>query len=160
MGEASLVEQWPASVRSKRLPHFSRFSRSGAFLLTIQLWTLYFPPRYGPPPGLHLPSAPLSSRPDCFGTGIGTLRLRACVSDQVALSVEGRNEHRTIVMIATWLVSRKQRRFPPLRCHVSQPFTEATVAKLSGTPEELNGIIGAKRRNAGLHCAVVLITKR
>jgi hypothetical protein len=86
--------------------------------------------------------------------------LRACVSDYVALSVERRNEHWAIVLITAWLISRKQRWLTALRRHVSQPFAEATMAKLSGTTKELNGIIGAERRNARLHRAVVLIAKR
>ena len=88
------------------------------------------------------------------------MRLRARVSDHVALPVESRNEHGTIVLITTWLVGREQRRFTTLRCHISQPFTEATVTEFIGTAEELNGIIGTERSNARLHGPIVLIAKR
>lgn len=88
------------------------------------------------------------------------MRLRARVSDHVALPVESRNEHRTVVLIATWLVGREQRRLTTLRCHISQPFTEATVTEFVGTAEELNGIIGTERSNARLHGPIVLIAKR
>ena len=63
------------------------------------------------------------------------------------------------MVIATWLVSRKKWGLTALRGHISQAFAETTVAKLSGTSEEFDGIIGAEGRNARLHCAVVLITK-
>src|SRR6202040_2400447 len=82
--------------------------------------------------GLHLLRTLLTSHPYCFSTSIGAVWLRACVSDQVELPVKSRNEHRAIVLIATWLISRKERWFAALRCHVPQPFTEATMAELGG----------------------------
>jgi hypothetical protein len=102
----------------------------------------------------------LTVRTDCFSTGIRAMRLRACVSDHVALPVESRNEHGTVVLIAAWLVRREQRRLTTLRSHISQPFTEATVTEFVGTAEELNGIIGTERSNARLHGPIVFITKR
>src|SRR5438445_13243084 len=76
----------------------------------------------------------------CFGTGIRAMRLRACVSDHIALPVEGRNEHRTIVLIATWLVRREQRRLTTLGRHTSQPIAATAVAEIISTGEERNGI--------------------
>ena len=102
----------------------------------------------------------MTVRADCFSTGVSAMRLRACVSDHVALPVESRNEHGTVVLIATWLVRREQRRLIPSRRYISQPFTEAAVAEFVGTAEELNGIIGTERSNARLHGPIVFIAKR
>ncbi len=76
------------------------------------------------------------------------------------LPVEVRNEHGTIVLIAARLIGGKKRRLTTLRCHISQAFAEAAVAKLGGAAEEFDGIIGAKRRDTCLHGAVVLIAER
>ena len=106
------------------------------------------------------PEALLTVGADCFSTGVRAMWLRACVSDHVALPVESRNEHGTVVLIAAWLIRGEQRRLTPLRRHISQPFTEATVTEFVGTAEELDGIIGTERSNARLHGPIVLIAKR
>ena len=62
--------------------------------------------------------------------------------------------------IAAWLVGTNKRRLTALRSHVPQPFAEAAVTKLCRTSEKLDGVIGAERRKARLHCPMVLIAER
>jgi hypothetical protein len=79
----------------------------------------------------------LNSSLYCLSTSVGTIRLRASISDRVTLSVEAGNKHRAIVLIAAGLITGKERRFTMLRSNIPEPFTEATVAKLRSTPKEL-----------------------
>jgi len=74
---------------------------------------------------------------DCLSASVGTIWLRASISDCVAASVEAGNKHWPIVLIAAGLITRKERRFTILRGHIPEAFTEATMAKLRSTPKEL-----------------------
>jgi hypothetical protein len=62
--------------------------------------------------------------------------------------------------IAARLIAGKYRRRAPLRRHISQPFAKTALTKLLRATEKLNGIIGAERRNASLHGAIVLVAER
>ena len=74
----------------------------------------------------------------CFSPRVRAIRLRARISDRVALSVETGDKHWPIVVIAPGLIAGKDWRFTVLRCHIPQTFTEATVAKLLCTSKEFD----------------------
>jgi hypothetical protein len=80
----------------------------------------------------------LNSSLDYLSACIRTIRLRAGISDCVALSVEAGNKHRAIVLIAPGLITGKDRTLTTLRSHIPETFTEATVTKLGGTSKELD----------------------
>jgi hypothetical protein len=79
----------------------------------------------------------LNSSLDCLSASVGTIWLRASISDCVAASVEAGNKHRAIVLIAAGLITRKDRTVTTLRSHIPEAFAEATMAKLRSTPKEL-----------------------
>ena len=80
----------------------------------------------------------LNSSLYCFSARVRTIRLRARISDRVAVSVEAGNKHRAIVLIAAGLITGKDWRFTILRSYIPETFTEATVTKLGGTSKELD----------------------
>lgn len=91
--------------------------------------------------------------------GFRAVRFRAGVSNYVPLSVKTRDEHRTIVRIAPWLIGTDPRSFASFWCHISKPLTEAAVTKLGGTAEKLYGIVSAERSYARLHGPVMLVAE-
>src|ERR1700730_16741295 len=96
----------------------------------------------------------------CFAARLRAIRLRAGKPDHIPLSVETGNEHRTVVVIAMWLVRTNEWWVAAFWRQISKPFAEAAVTKLRGTSKKLDGIISAEGREAGLHCPIVLIAER
>lgn len=99
-------------------------------------------------------------RLNLFRPGIRAVRLRASVANEVPLPIEAGDEHGPIVVIAAGLVVRKHWRLSPLRRHVTQALTKATIAKLGGAAEELNRIVCAERGDRGRHRPEVFIAQR
>jgi len=121
-----------------------------------------FSPRGIPPALLKVTSllTHLNSTSHRQSPSIRAIRLRTRVLHQVMLAVKITNKHRTIMQIAPRLISRKNRRLPALRRHISQTLAEAALAKLCRATKEFDGIIRAEGRDASLHGAIVLVTKR
>jgi len=105
------------------------------------------------------PRAGLNGAFYCFRARIGTVWFGAGITNQVTVTVEARDKHWAVVLIATRLVTGKDRWFAGLWGYVPKAFAEAARAKLCGTSKELNRIVCTERCNASHHGAVVLITE-
>ena len=85
-----------------------------------------------------------------FGTG---------VADGVPLAIEASDEQWASVHLAAGLIGRNDRRLISFRSGVSYPFSEAAAAEFLGAAEEVDGVIGVKGSDAGLHGAIVLLAE-
>ena len=94
-----------------------------------------------------------------FKDALGAAGLGAGVGDAVLLAVEADDEHGTSVHVAARLVWDDLRRQIALRIDVADAFSEAAPTELVGAAEEVDGVIGVKGSDAGLHGAIVLLAE-
>jgi hypothetical protein len=84
----------------------------------------------------------------------------AAVGNAIVLAVEAQDEHGAAVHVATRLVGSDLGSDVAFGVDVADPFAEAAAAEFFGAAEEVDGVVGVVRGDAGFHGAEMFVTER
>jgi len=95
----------------------------------------------------------------CFEHTLRAAGLRACVGHAIVLSVKADDEHWPAMHIAARLIRGQIRCIGAPGRDIADSLAEATPAKLVSTAEEVDGIVGTVRSDAGFHGSKMFVTE-